>query len=110
MNPHNIAWQPWFALVVFCLACCPFHLVAAIKKDVRDRAKYPNFYEPNLTLGCIIGWLVVCVMPIVNVYVAFYYLVKIAIGIYRKFSRFLNIPLVPRRKINHLESRGGHPG
>lgn len=107
---HLPAWNSWIALLLYWLpmAMCAYgYLLRAIYKFRRDRAqreaeesgKPHAYYYPDLTVGTIVGYVVLSVCPIANLFAAIF---DVAPGLFRRFfhwcARVLDIPLVPKRK------------
>jgi hypothetical protein len=83
------------------------------KTDVANRTEYektlssPNFdpngswrpsYTPTLTVGTVVGRIVVSLVPLVNIFKGIYFLFHIGSDIVGFFNDWLNIPLVPKRE------------
>ena len=101
-------WNSWMALFLYWmpLALCAYgytvEFVQKYRKELRDRAKAEAdskaYYSPELTLGWIVGHAVLTVMPVVNVFMAVFYVAPRVFGdFFTWIGKALNIPLVPKR-------------
>jgi hypothetical protein len=72
-------------------------------KDVASRDEYEKCdnknkaYYPTLTVGKIVGRVVVSIIPLVNIWKGVYFLFRIGKDIIDIFDTWLNIPLVKKR-------------
>lgn len=69
------------------------------QKDVQYRREYPKTYTPNLTIGSLIGYALITVLPVANLWAALF---DIAPDVFRTAFKYIrrvfNQPLVPPRK------------
>lgn len=106
---HVPAWNSWIALLLYWLpfALCAYgYLIRTAHKVREDRAKReaaeagkPNaYYSPNITVGTLIGYLFLTVMPVANLFSAIF---DVAPKVFSSFliwcERALSVPLVPKR-------------
>ena len=105
-------WNSWIALLlywiplVFCAYGYTLRSAYKIRQDIAGRAdaeSKPNgFYNPNITIGTLIGYVAISAIPVANLFAAIF---DVAPGLFSRFFRWcervLDIPLVPKRK--------GHP-
>lgn len=67
------------------------------RKDVAAREK--DYYHPELTIGLIVGRLVMAVLPIGNLFAAVFNVAPEVFGdFFRWVGKALDIPLVPKKK------------
>lgn len=82
----------WIPLTV-CLVVYAFRFVSTYRSDVKDCAK--DHYHPSLTIGAILGHLMLAVVPAVNLFAMVF---DCAASVFRWLGRVLDVPLVPKRK------------
>jgi hypothetical protein len=108
---HLPAWNSWIALVTNWLpgALCAYgYLLRSIYKIRQDKAKRQEaesgeklnaYYLPGITVGSLVGYFVLTITPIANLFAAIF---DVAPGLFRRFfdwcARVLDVPLVPKRK------------
>lgn len=83
-------WMPLLVCaVVYFLECINLY-----RRDVemRDSSKH---YEPELTVGLIVWYCLLTVMPVANLCAMVF---DCASSVFSWLGKFLNIPLVPKRK------------
>ena len=102
-------WNSWLAMGLYWmpLALCAYGytLRAAYRfsKDRRDRAKADTeksayYYFPTITIGTLVGYAVLSVMPIANLFSAIFDVApKPFASMFEWFGKVLDIPLVPKR-------------
>lgn len=102
------AWNSWLALGLYwlpmalCLAGYAARAAKEIRQDVIDRLAYADgsssYYSPTVTVGRLIGFVLLALIPIANLGAAAFDLMPWMLG---KFFRWLevalDIPLVPKR-------------
>lgn len=69
-------------------------------RGMRPSMPSGEYYHPSVTVGSIVGSLIVSVLPVVNLCMAvFWFLPTIAKDIVDLCSQWLDIPLVPKRDV-----------
>lgn len=105
---HTPEWNSWMAILLFWMpmALCAYgytvEFVQKYRKELRDRAKAEVdekfYYSPELTLGWIVGHVVLTVMPMVNAFMAVFYVAPRVFGdFFTWIGKALDFPLVPKR-------------
>lgn len=104
---HDIAANFWLA---FCLYWLPLALCLYgysvrtfrdYRKDVADRddAEHGRYYVPTLTIGLILGRLLMALVPVANLLAAIFNVAPEVFGdFFRWLGRTFDMPLVPKRK------------
>ena len=101
-------WNSWMAVFLYWmpLALCSYgyvvEFVQAYRSELRDRAKAEaddkDYYYPSLTLGWIVGHVLLTVMPMVNLFMAVFYTAPRVFGdFFSWIGKALDMPLVPKR-------------
>lgn len=102
-SPNNLLalYLYWFPLGI-CLVGYTVRLVCLVKKDLANRreAAVPgNHYFPSVTVGSILGMVLLSFVPLVNLMAAVFDLTPWMLPkVCDWFRDLLDIPLVPRRK------------
>lgn len=102
-------WNSWMALFLYWmpLALCTYgysvEFVQKYRKELQSRAKAEadekDYYFPSLTLGWIVGHVVLALMPIANMFAAVFDVAPKVFGdLFEWIGKALDIPLVPKRK------------
>ena len=105
---HIPAWNSWIALLLFWLplVMCAYgysvEFVQLYRKELQGRAKAEAdekaYYNPSLTLGWIVGHVVITIVPIFNLLAAVFDAAPKAFGdFFTWLGKALDIPLVPKR-------------
>lgn len=105
---HIPAWNSWIALLLYWLplVMCAYgyavEFVQLYRDEIRARAKAEAdekaYYSPTLTLGWIVGHVVITIVPIVNLLAAVFDAAPKAFGdFFTWLGKALDIPLVPKR-------------
>ena len=105
---HTPAWNSWMAILLFWMpmALCAYgytvEFVQKYRKELRDRAKAEadskTYYAPELTVGWIVGHAMLSVMPMVNLFMAVFYVAPMVFGDFFEWvGKALDFPLVPKR-------------
>lgn len=102
-------WNSWLALGLYWmpLALCAYGYtvrsarrfsadrIARAEADTEERA----YYSPSITIGTLIGYAILSVMPIANLFSAIFDVApKLFSSLIEWCEKALNIPLVPKRK------------
>ena len=106
---HLPAWNSWIALVTYWLpmALCAFgytmRTVYKTKHDLNERAEAPKrqygTYIPSVTIGTLVGYVLLTVTPIANLFAAIFDVAPIVFRVFFEWcARVLDVPLVPKRK------------
>jgi hypothetical protein len=102
-------WNSWIALLLYWLpmAMCAYgYTVRSILKVKRDlewrrdaEAEGKKFYYPTITVGSLIGYAMMTVTPIANLFAAIF---DVSPKLFKAFfnwcGRVLDMPLVPAKK------------
>jgi hypothetical protein len=100
-------WNSWIALLLYWLplSLCAWgytvRTVVKIRKDRERRAGNDThrYYIPDITVGTLVGYLVLTVTPVANLFASIF---DVAPKLFASFFRFcetvLDMPLVPNRK------------
>lgn len=104
-SPNNLLalYLYWFPLAI-CLVGYPIRLVYLVKKDLELRREAASvepggYYHPTVTVGSILGMVLLSLVPLVNLMAATFDLTpKMLPKVCDWFRELLDIPLVPRRK------------
>lgn len=91
----DILFNAYIGMTIFCLVCAPIHFIHAFRKDWQRREE--QYYSPDLTVGRCIGWLFMCVCPILSAGLTVYYAINVIERLCKYLDKFLNIPLVPKK-------------
>lgn len=118
ITEHLPAWNSWIALLMYWLplALCAYgYTVRSAKKFAQDRAEreaaetwkpdpakgdYQSrpIYIPGITIGTLIGYAVLTVCPVANLFAATFDVApKVFNGFIEWCDKVLNVPLVPKR-------------
>jgi hypothetical protein len=104
ISEHVPAWNGWLALLLYWLpmTLCVFgyttRSVQKIRKDRANRAA-AKFYVPSITVGTLVGYALLMVCPIANLFAAVFDVAPKIFGDFLEWcGRVLDIPLVPRRE------------
>lgn len=95
-NPNTIAF--WFYWISVCLAM--FRMYLNMKDDyLKDIMNcHDKYYEPELTVGAVLGYVAYALIPVVNTIIALYTLFNdILSGIGKVFKNIFTMPLVARK-------------
>jgi len=102
-------WNTLFGLIFYWLPIVVvlqhyFRVFARMyKDDLKSREKYENspsvyeYYDPDLTVGYILGRLLLSIIPVVNLVLAFYQGIQLVGDFLLFMNKILDIPLVPKR-------------
>jgi hypothetical protein len=101
-------WNSWLAFGLYWLplALCAYGYTlragCRFSKDRAARAKADTeergYYSPTITIGTLIGYAVLSVMPIANLVAAIFDVApKLFASMFEWFGKALDIPLVPKR-------------
>ncbi|GAB3744980.1 hypothetical protein [Lysobacter olei] len=109
ITQHLPAWNSWLALALYWmpLALCAYgYLVRSIsmyRADLADRAEAARkptvgFYYPKITIGTLVGYAFVSVVPVANLFAAIFDVApKLFAQLFDWCGRVLDIPLVPKK-------------
>ena len=107
---HTPAWNGWIAMLLYWLplALCAYgYFIRGIQKyraelQKREQAESkdpPDYYNPELTIGTLIGYALLIVLPIANLFAATFDVAPRVFGdFFVWIGKVFNIPLVPKRK------------
>lgn len=101
-------WNSWIALLLYWLplAMCAYgYTIRSILKVRRDlewrrdaEAEGKKFYYPTITVGSLIGYVLISIVPIANLFSAIF---DVSPKVFRSFFNFcgrvLDMPLVPKK-------------
>jgi len=101
-------WNSWLALGLYWmpLALCAYgytiRAACRFSKDRTARTKADTeergYYSPTITIGTLIGYAVLSVTPIANLFAAIFDVSpKLFASMFEWFGKVLDIPLVPKR-------------
>jgi hypothetical protein len=100
----HFQWNGWLGIFLFWspLMLCAYGYTVRVwhmyQKDVKDRAN-DRIYIPNLTVGTILGYGLLTIMPIANLFAAIFDVgPKVFSGVVRFLERVFTQPLVPPLK------------
>lgn len=102
-SPNNLLalYLYWFPLVI-CLVGYPIRLVWRVKEDLsrrREAAAQGVAYFPSITVGSILGMVLLSFVPLINLMAAAFDLTPSMLPkVCGWFRDVLDIPLVPRHK------------
>jgi hypothetical protein len=82
----------WVPLAV-CLIVYAFRFVSAYREDVKKSSE--PYYSPTLTIGAILGHILLAVTPAVNLFAMVF---DCTASVFRWLGRVLDVPLVRKRK------------
>ncbi|EIQ01109.1 hypothetical protein OpiT1DRAFT_05677 [Opitutaceae bacterium TAV1] len=82
----------WMPLAV-CSTVYTFRLVKKYGEDLKKSCE--SYYRPTLTVGMIVGHLLLATMPVVNLVAAVF---DCSASVFCWFGRVLDIPVVRKRK------------
>lgn len=82
----------WVPLAV-CLIVYAFRFVETYREDVKKSAE--SYYVPTLTIGAILGHILLAVVPAVNLFAMVF---DCTASVFRWLGRVLDVPLVRKRK------------
>lgn len=91
-----------FGLYWMPLALCLYGYTVRTYRDYRKdlAAREKDYYFPELTVGLIVGRLVLAVVPVGNLFAAVFNVAPEVFGdFFRWLGKALDIPLVPKRKV-----------
>ena len=111
IQSHIPAWNGWIALVAFwlpLLLCAYGYIIRSARDFANDRAARANselpasqsngYYSPTITIGTLVGRVLLTVVPIVNLFAAIFDVAPKVFGDFIKwFGKAFDIPLVPKR-------------
>lgn len=107
---HVPAWNGWLALCLYWMPlvlCAYGYLVIAVRKyrdelTLREKMESqdpPGYYQPELMIGTLVGYLLATVVPIANLIAAIFYIAPRVFGdFFEWIGKTFAIPLVPKRK------------
>lgn len=81
----------WIPLII-CLTVYFFRFIGAYKEDLKLCTK--EYYTPKLTLGVIVWYVVISVIPCINLFALVF---DCASSAFRWFGRALDFPLVRKK-------------
>ncbi len=82
----------WVPLAV-CLIVYAFRFVRCYREDVQ--ASKDKYYHPKVTIGAILGHILLAVVPAVNLFAMVF---DCAASVFRWFGDVLDVPLVRKRE------------
>lgn len=82
----------WVPLAV-CLIVYAFRFVESYRDDVKNSTE--SYYRPTLTIGAILGHILLAVVPAVNLFAMVF---DCTASVFRWFGRVLDVPLVRKQK------------
>lgn len=108
ITEHLPAWNGWIALLLYWLPLAlnaygyTVRAAVGIQKDRADREKSEaaerGYYLPSITVGTLVGYAALTVLPIANLFSA---VLDVAPKVFSDFfewcGRVLDVPLVPKR-------------
>jgi len=105
---HLPAWNSWLALLLYWLPlvlCAYGYTVRGVSKyreELTDRRKHEAtgaYFHPQLTVGHIVGHVLLAASPIANLFAATFDVAPEVFGdFFSWMGKVLDQPLVPRRK------------
>lgn len=100
----------YWAPTLYCLVFYFIRTVVNFREDKERHDKYladprNNWYAPSETVGTILGRLLTSVTPVMNIWAALFDLTpEVFKRFFKYFGNLLDIPLVPKKKIDKTEN------
>lgn len=92
-NTMLALWLYWSPMAC-CLILYFARSIRLYHRDLAERARETNYYEPSLTVGWILGKLLIAIIPAVNIFAVIF---DVGPDFFDWLSSVFNIPLVPKR-------------